>query len=121
MQFLKDSSAPIEITIPDGDFAVYSLLQPNTKAIPYAYAILNKLPDVQNEALLWFIYCREAYRRRGYAEKLIRYLQIKFDTLITNYDTMTGAGTKLCMKCGFEIKPSIFKNRPNMLTWKRKD
>jgi len=120
LQSIKDSSAPVEVIIPAGDFAIYSLLQDDTKAIPFAYAIINRQPDSNNEALLWFIYCREAHRRHGHAERLLQYLQSKFDVLITHYETMTSLGTKLCMKCGFELKPSMYKNRPNELIWKAK-
>jgi hypothetical protein len=33
---------------------------------------------------------------------------------------MNSEGTKLCIKCGFEMKPSMFKNLPNQLIWRRK-
>lgn len=120
LQSIIDSRAPVEIYPLDGEFASYSLLQDDPKSVPYAYAILNRQSDSVNEASLYFIYCREAYRRCGHAERLLRYLQTKFDTIITHYETMNSEGTKLCIKCGFEMKPSMFKNLPNQLIWRRK-
>lgn len=74
--------------------------------------------------LLWFIHTRQGDRRRGFAKKLLGYLQKFFPFMVTGLDS-THEGIKLIKKMGFEKqeKAYLWKNPkpPDLLNQEEKD
>ena len=105
---------------PQGALIVHSLHQQDTKAIPYGYAIVTLSDKNERAALLWMIYTREPYRRQGHASTLLSYLQTRYDSILTHYETLNSPGSALCLKAGFVAKRSMFKNAPNELVWNKR-
>lgn len=112
----------ISCTAPGGQLFVYSYHDnQDYNAIPFSYALVTVYEDNDNVAFLWNIYTREKYRRQGYAREIIRYLQTQFDEIITQYDRgyLNQSGVRLCVSCGFEIKPKLWKNVSGELIWRK--
>jgi GNAT superfamily N-acetyltransferase len=112
----------VSVYIPEGRVAVYSLHQPDRKAIPYGWALLTGDENAPDEAILWDIFVRDRYRRRGYGRRLIGALQSRYRRILTQYEkgVVNSAGVRLCLACGFQMKPALFKNHPPWLIWERK-
>ena len=111
---------PVKMMIPGGTVAVFSLCQKDTRAVPYCWAMLS-FPQDGNDAVLWMIYTREQYRGKGYAKKLIKVLQSRYDSIYTEYEKgiVNSAGVRLCMACGFTLKSQMFRNVPPELSWRK--
>jgi GNAT superfamily N-acetyltransferase len=65
------------------------------------------------------VYIEKPYRRQGFAQELIERLKEEFPYLITGWTHSEPAGRELFLKCGFEVKKSMFKKRTTNLEWKR--
>ena len=113
----------ISVVVPDGQPLFYQLHEHDPRETPVSWAFVVVSPTSPKTASLWYIQTRKKHQGKGYAQELIKGLQGYYDKIITNYEKgpITGEGTKLCMKCGFELKPSLFKNIPNELIWERKN
>jgi ribosomal protein S18 acetylase RimI-like enzyme len=115
---IPECDLPVSVTVPAGEVAVFSLHQKDKTKVPYAWAMISVLPD-STEAVLWDIYVRENYRRMGYGKKLIQFLQTRYNSIYTEYEKgiVNSAGVRLCVACGFKMKPQMFKNAPPELSW----
>lgn len=117
---LLQETPPVSMIVPDGQLVVFSLHKADVKDIPYAWAMLTLPEDSDKEGVLWMIYTREMFRGQGHATALVKYLQTQFKYLMTHYEKglVNSAGTKLLMKCGFRLKPAMYKRVPSELVWK---
>lgn len=106
---------------PDGEPAIVQLTE-SGQPLPYGWALITfdneKSPQ---RCVLWMIHVRSQHRRKGYGRALIAYLQDSFDEVVTHYEIgiVNTAGVRLCVSCGFEMKPQMFKKEAPELIWKK--
>ena len=112
----------VTLMVPEGNLGVFSLHDPNdTAAIPYAWAMVTGFENEPKTCILWDIYVRKPFRRRGHAKELIHVVQSKFNRIMTQYERylINDEGVRLCLSCGFKLKSQMFKNVPGELVWEK--
>jgi hypothetical protein len=85
-----------------GTIAVYEMIDPKIHAeesVSHALMLTTNRAENNGSVVLWFIGTDKRYFRRGYAAKLVEYLQSLFGEIITQWGT--DAGNALMLKCGF--------------------
>jgi len=80
-------------------------------------AILLNTPDLEELVLLDIYVYNEEDRRKGYADKLMWFLTQRHDAMITSW--LTTAGRDLCLKHGFFMMKSAFKNQIDLLGYRK--
>jgi len=112
---------PITIVTPNGDPMYVSIHEKDTKDVPVAWAFVTVDRDDPKKATLCMIYVHEKKRGKGYGQELLHVLQSQFQSIMTQYSKgiINSAGTRLCLKCGFKMMPSLFKRIPSELVWER--
>ena len=80
-------------------------------------AILLNTQDLEELALLDVYVYHEEDRRKGYADKVMWFLTHRYDAMITSW--LSTAGRDLCLKHGFQMLKSPFKNQPGLLGYRR--
>jgi len=111
----------VTIAEPRGLAQFWQISDPVKKGVkPYAWAFIVSDP-VAAECFLWMVYVRENVRRQGYGRDMLRILQEKFKKITTHYDRgiVSKPGVKLCMACGFRMKPALYKRDASELVWER--
>ena len=105
---------------PDGEPAIVQLTK-TSDALPAGWALITYDETKPERCVLWMIHVRERERRKGYGRALIAYLMDSFDEIVTHYEVgiVNAAGTKLCLACGFVMKPSLFKKQASELVWRK--
>lgn len=105
---------------PQGPVAFWQIAPSQGKELPYAWAMVEYDPETM-VAFLWMIFVREEIRNQGYGTDMMRCLQETFREIRTHYypEIISRPGIKLCLKCGFDIQPPMFKRDVGVLTWKR--
>jgi GNAT superfamily N-acetyltransferase len=119
-----DEKESYSVLSPEGRTKVYFLHQPDRKAVPYAWVLVTVEKDDPKACILWDIHTNEQFRRKGYASRLIKnVLQKEFSYIFSQYQRglINSPGTQLCVKCGFVLKPQMWKHQPPTLEWERKD
>jgi GNAT superfamily N-acetyltransferase len=76
-----------------------------------AYVLITGTPT-PGIIILWFVYTIPQYRRKGYAKKLVKYLQSQASVIITGKGGSLREGNKLMRKCGF-------KSEGDSLVWRK--
>ena len=87
--------------------------------LPIGWAML--LSTDLKQCMILYIQIRPRFRRMGYAKKLIGLLQHVYDCLITDYEPalLDEPSTELLTGCGFKIVPSLHKNVPGKIEWRK--
>ena len=80
-------------------------------------AILLNTPDLEELVLLDIYVYHEEDRRKGYADKLMWFLTQRHDAMITSW--LSTAGRDLCLKHGFFMMKSAFKNQIDLLGYRK--
>lgn len=111
----------VTLAFPETPVVLISIGPPgDDKGIPYGWVLVSE-GHKAGSCYLWDILVKEKYRRQGYACAMLNYLKSQYDEIHTQYDkdTVTTAGTMLCLKNGFKKYPSIKKREPGQLIWRR--
>lgn len=111
----------VTIAMPETPIALISIGPPGEdKAHPYGWMLVSE-GHAPGMCYLWDILVKEKYRKMGIGCALINYLKSQYREIHTQYDqdTVTTAGTMLCLKNGFKKYLSIKKREPGQLIWKR--
>lgn len=70
--------------------------------------------EPSGEAVLWHIFIKPEFRRRGFASDLIKASQRVYNTIITDWESE--GGHALCTKCGFVKRKGVEDLR---LIWRK--
>lgn len=66
-----------------------------------------------NQAILWHVYVKPEYRRKGFARDIIEHAKVRWNEIATDWETE--AGHAFCLACGFvSHKTDLLR-----LVWKR--
>lgn len=122
LKMMKDSErCRMGAFIPVGQVMVVTMVSKKTDE-PIGHAIVVIDEDICE---LWHIFIRSQLRYRGYGKELIRALQGRYDTIVTQFDrrTINEDGNRLCLSLGFVPEAPMFKRQQGVgkLIWRRRD
>ena len=86
---------------------------------PVGRVLLIENEDPGPLVLLDVVVYDEKNRRKGIADDLMELICGVFPHIVTGY--FGRAGRELCLKHGFKLEKSIFKNKPDFLIYKKED
>jgi len=103
----------IDTVVPNGEVAVHRIIK-DSVAIG---SVVICVYDDYIEAL--YIFVEPKHRSKGYAQKLVKYLQENYDYIVTGWHSSETAGRELFLKMGFKLRKKMFKGRTTNLEWKK--